>query len=53
VQAREDLKDLVMDGRFILKSTFSKFGGVVWTGFILAQDRNQWLAFTYEYGNEH
>jgi hypothetical protein len=36
---------LDIDGRIILKLTFNKFGGMVWTRFILAQDKYQWMVF--------
>jgi hypothetical protein len=44
VQAREDLKDLDIGGRIILKSTFSKFGGMVWTRFVwLRMETSGWF----------
>jgi hypothetical protein len=32
------------DWRIILERVFEKWGGKVWTGFRLAQERDQWRA---------
>jgi hypothetical protein len=45
VRKPEDcLEDLCVTGKIILKWTLKKFNGMSWTGFFLAQDRENWQA---------